>query len=249
MNDTAVKPFIELTNIVKTYGGTIRALDGIDFHINPQEVIGLVGDNGAGKSTLINILSGVLQPTEGQIFLKGEETKFKSTKEAMNAGIETIYQDMNLIDSMDIMRNIFSGRESQNKYGFLKIKDMQEKAMHLLENEVTIEGIRSPEQLVGNLSGGQKQAVAIARAMFFKNKILLLDEPTSALSVRETSAFLDHITKLRSEGYSVVLVTHNIYHAYQVADRFFLLSHGKCVLDVKKEDTGIEELIEIIVKQ
>lgn len=240
-------PFIELKNITKYYGDTIKALDDINFKINTREVIGLVGDNGAGKSTLIKILSGVHQPTEGKVFVKGQEMKIANSKVAMDIGVETIYQDMNLIDCMDIMRNIFCGREEIKKAGFLDIKRMKERAMHLLRNEVTIEGIRSPQQLVGNLSGGQKQAVSIARAMFFKKQVLLLDEPTSALSVRETQAFLDHILRLRDEGMSVVLVTHNIYHAFQVADRFFLLSHGKCVLDVNKSETNTEELTKFIV--
>ncbi len=240
-------PYIEMRNITKYYGGTIRALHDVNFRINRREIVGLVGDNGAGKSTLIKIISGVLQPTEGQIFVEGKETKFSSSKVAMQNGIETIYQDMNLIDCMDIMRNIFCGRETTTSMGFLDLKEMQERAMHLLKNEVTIEGIRSPEQLVGNLSGGQKQAVSIARAMFFKNQVLLLDEPTSALSVRETQAFLDHIQRLREEGLSIVLVTHNIFHAYQVADRFFLLSQGECVLDVDKSETDIDELTRIIV--
>ena len=145
------------------------------------------------------------------------------------------------------MRNIFFGREEAYPFGFLKIKSMKKKAMDILEKEITIEGIRSPKQLVGNLSGGQKQAVAIARAMFFKNQVLLLDEPTSALSVRETQAFLDHITRLRSEGLSVVIVTHNLYHAYQVADRFVILSHGEKIEDTLRADTNAEELTRVIV--
>lgn len=247
VGDTRKPPFIELQGITKYYGGTIKALDNIQFRIYPREIIGLVGDNGAGKSTLIKILSGVLRPTEGKIYVNGQETVFISSRVAMDAGIETIYQDMNLIDCMDIMRNIFCGREEVTRFGFLKMKAMEDKAMDLLEKEVTIEGIRSPQQLVGNLSGGQKQSVSIARAMLFKKQVLLLDEPTSALSVRETQAFLDHIMHLRDEGLSVVLVTHNIYHAFQVADRFFLLSHGKNVLDVLKKDTTTEELTRIIV--
>lgn len=239
-------PYIELQGITHDYG-VIRALNNVNFWINPQEIVGLVGDNGAGKSTLIKILSGVLQPTAGNIFVKGKLTPFKSSKVAMECGVETIYQDMNLIDVMDITRNIFTGREETDRFGFLKLKYMKEKAMEILEKEVTIEGIRSPGQIVGKLSGGQKQAVSIARAMFFKNTVLLLDEPTSALSVRETQAFLDHIVRLRNEGMSVVLVTHNIYHAYQVADRFVLLSHGQKVMETKKEDTSIDELTKIIV--
>jgi simple sugar transport system ATP-binding protein len=238
--------YIELSGITKDYGA-IRALDDVHFWVNPAEIVGLVGDNGAGKSTLIKIISGVLQPTQGTIRVEGKIIRFESSKIAMDHGIETIYQDMNLIDVMDITRNIFCGREETNALGFLKIRNMKEKAMSVLEKEITIEGIRSPNQRVGHLSGGQKQAVSIARAMFFKKRVLLLDEPTSALSVRETQAFLDHIVHLRSEGMSVVLVTHNIYHAHQVADRFVLLSHGKKIMDTLKKDTSTEELTKIIV--
>jgi simple sugar transport system ATP-binding protein len=238
--------YIELKGIVKDYGA-IRALDSVNFWVNPAEIVGLVGDNGAGKSTLIKIISGVLQPTEGSIVVEGEPIRFETSKIAMDHGIETIYQDMNLIDVMDITRNIFCGREETNRLGFLKVNSMKAKAMAVLEKEITIEGIRSPGQRVGHLSGGQKQAVSIARAMFFKKRVLLLDEPTSALSVRETQAFLDHIMRLRDDGMSVVLVTHNIYHAHQVADRFVLLSHGKKIMDTLKKDTSTEELTRIIV--
>lgn len=239
-------PFIELKGITHQYG-PILALNNVDFKVHRAEIVGLVGDNGAGKSTLIKILSGVLHPTGGEIFIEGKKKVFDSARDAMQCGMETIYQDMNLIDVMDIMRNIFFGREETYPLGFLKIKSMKKKAMDILEKEITIEGIGSPKQLVGNLSGGQKQAVAIARAMFFKNQVLLLDEPTSALSVRETQAFLDHITKLRSEGLSVVIVTHNLYHAYQVADRFVILSHGEKIEDTLRADTDAEELTRVIV--
>jgi simple sugar transport system ATP-binding protein len=192
-------------------------------------------------------MSGVVKPTKAQIFVSGQETKIESSKDALRVGVETIYQDMNLIDCMNIMRNIFTGREDANRFGMLRIREMRKKAMQLLEEEITIEGIKSPYQVVRNLSGGQKQSVSIARAMFFKKKVLLLDEPTSALSIRETNAFLDYIMRLRDEGLSVVLVTHSIYYAFQVADRFVLLSHGKKVLDVLKEDTNIDELTKYIV--
>ena len=245
-HDGMSTPYIELRNITHDYG-PVRALDNVNFWINPGEIVGLVGDNGAGKSTLIKVFSGVLQPTRGEIFVKGTKANFDSSRSAMECGIETIYQDMNLIDVMDIMRNIFFGRELTHPMGFLKVKEMKKRAMDVLEKEITIEGIRSPQQLVGNLSGGQKQAVAIARAMFFKNQVLLLDEPTSALSVRETQAFLNHIMHLRDEGLSVVIVTHNLYHAYQVANRFVILSHGRKLADTPRENTNAEELIKIIV--
>ena len=243
---SADMPFIDLKGITHQYG-PITALRNVDFKVNKAEIVGLVGDNGAGKSTLIKILSGVLQPTKGEIFIEGKKMVFSSARVAMDCGMETIYQDMNLIDLMDIMRNIFFGREETYPFGFLKIKSMKKKAMDILEREITIEGIRSPNQLVGKLSGGQKQAVSIARAMFFKNQVLLLDEPTSALSVRETQAFLDHITRLRTEGLSVVIVTHNLYHAYQVADRFVILSHGEKIEDTLRADTNAEQLTKVIV--
>jgi simple sugar transport system ATP-binding protein len=239
-------PYLELKGVTKDYGH-VRALDNVDFKIFSHEIVGLVGDNGAGKSTLIKIMSGIVKPDNAQIFVNGQETKIKSSKDALRIGVETIYQDMNLIDSMNVMRNIFAGREEVNRFGVLKLNKMTKKSMKLLEEDVSIEGIQSPYQLVRNLSGGQKQAVSIARAMFFKKKILLLDEPTSALSIRETNAFLDYIIKLRDEGLSIVLVTHSIYYAFKVSNRFVLLSHGKKVLDVLKKDTNVDELTKNIV--
>jgi simple sugar transport system ATP-binding protein len=148
---------------------------------------------------------------------------------------------------MAISRNIFLGRELTDRFGFLDLKQMREIAMQVLESAVHISGIDSPDKLVGDLSGGQKQAVAIARAVFFKRRVLLLDEPTSALSVRETEALLHQVLKLKSEGVSSVLVTHNLYHAYQVCDRFVIMSHGTKVFDVAKADTTIEELTQHVV--
>lgn len=244
---TGIVPLIDLKKITKHYGA-VAALKDIDFHIDPGEVVGLLGDNGAGKSTLIKILSGIIQPSSGQIFCDGLETKIRSRQESYKLGMETIYQDIALIDQMDIMRNIFLGREITNKLGFLKLKQMRETAMKVLEHTVGISGITSSDQIVKGLSGGQKQAVALARAVYFKNKILLFDEPTSALSVRETDKTLAYILELKEQGISSVLVTHNIYHGYQVADRFVVLSHGTKIMDVAKENTSIKELTEVIVK-
>lgn len=237
---------IQLQGITKQYGA-VTALDNVDFHICPGEVIGLLGDNGAGKSTLIKILSGIVQPTFGAILYQGRQVKIPSRRESYQMGIETIYQDIALVDQMDIMRNIFLGREESNRLGFMKMRSMREKAMQVLEHTVGISGITSPDQIVKGLSGGQKQAVALARAVYFKNKILLLDEPTSALSVRETEKTLEYIVQLKGEGVSSVLVTHNIYHGYQVADRFVVLSHGRMMLEIPKHETNIQQLTEIIV--
>jgi len=241
-----VVPLVELRGITKRYGA-VTALENIDFHISPGEVVGLLGDNGAGKSTLIKILSGVVEPTEGKFLHLGNEVKIRSRRDSYNVGIETIYQDIALVDQMDIMRNIFLGREEAGFLGFMKIKSMKDKSMQVLEHTVGISGITSPNQTVKGLSGGQKQAVALARAVYFKNKILLLDEPTSALSVRETEKTLDYILQLKTEGISSVLVTHNMYHGYNTCDRFVVLSHGKMILSATKDETSLEELTRIIV--
>jgi len=243
----ATTPIIEMRAVTKRYA-SVTALDSVDFHISPGEVVGLVGDNGAGKSTLIKILSGIVQPTSGTLLYYGEPTRIPSRRQSYEMGIETIYQDIALVDQMDIMRNIFLGREEAGRLGFMNIKSMKEKSMEVLQHTVGISGIRSAEQIVKGLSGGQKQAVALARAVYFKNKILLLDEPTSALSVRETNMTLEYIVQLKSEGISSVLVTHNIFHGYQVADRFVVLSHGKKIWDVARQDTSIRELTELIVE-
>ena len=240
-------PMVELRGISKEYGHVL-ALSNVDFSIHPGEVVGLLGDNGAGKSTLIKILSGIVQPTAGTILHEGRETRIRSRRDSTAMGIETIYQDIALVDQMDIMRNIFLGREETSFLGFMKIASMRKKAMEVIEHTVGLSGITSPGQMVRGLSGGQKQAVALARAVYFKNRILLFDEPTSALSVRETDKTLEYILQLESEGISSVLVTHNIYHAYGVADRFVVLSHGRKTLEVAKEDTTTEELTKIIVQ-
>ena len=239
-------PILELHGIGKRFGG-LTALNDLNFHIGEGEVVGLLGDNGAGKSTAVNLLSGIHRPTSGHLSVDGTQTLFTCRTDSANAGIETIYQNTALVDSLSITRNIFMGREKTNSLGFLKESQMREIAMEVLNSAVHISGIDSPDQLVGDLSGGQKQAVAIARAVFFKRRILLLDEPTSALSVRETEALLNQVLKLKAENVSSVLVTHNIYHAYQVCDRFVIMSHGTKVFDVAKADTSISQLTEYVV--
>jgi simple sugar transport system ATP-binding protein len=239
-------PLLELHNITKRFGG-LTALKDLSFHIGEGEVIGLLGDNGAGKSTTVNLISGIHKPTSGHLSVGGKQTLFTCRTDSAEAGIETIYQNTALVDSLSITRNIFMGRERSNALGFMKLAEMRDIAMEVLKSAVHISGIDSPDKLVGELSGGQKQAVAIARAVFFKRKILLLDEPTSALSVRETEALLNQVVKLKGENVSSVLVTHNIYHAYQVCDRFVIMSHGTKVFDVAKADTDINQLTEYVV--
>ena len=237
---------LELHNISKSFGA-LTALRNLSFHIGEGEVVGLLGDNGAGKSTTVNLISGIHKPTDGYLSVDGRKTLFTCRSDSADAGIETIYQHTALVDSLSITRNIFMGRELTDRFGFLRQGEMRDIAMEVLQNAVHISGIDSPDTLVGNLSGGQKQAVAIARAVYFKKRVLLLDEPTSALSVRETEALLNQVLMLKAENVSSVLVTHNIYHAYQVCDRFVIMSHGTKVFDVAKADTTINQLTEYVV--
>jgi len=240
-------PILELRGINKRYGA-VQALQDMDFHINPAEIVGLLGDNGAGKSTLIKLMSGVVQPDSGTIFAFGKQVELKSHHDSEQIGIETIYQDTALVDTMSVTRNIFMGREITNALGFMHLTRMRQISLQVLVSAVHIGGIESPDKLVGELSGGQKQAVAIARAVYFKRTILLLDEPTSALSVGATEALLDYIRKLKEDNVSSVLVTHNLYHAYQVCDRFVVMSHGQKVCDIPKDKTSIDVLTRTVIE-
>jgi simple sugar transport system ATP-binding protein len=240
-------PLYEARNITKKYG-SFMALSNMNFYIGHSEVVGLLGDNGAGKSTLVKMMSGINPPTSGEILVNGKPAEFNSRSDSEAAGIETIYQDIALVDSMSITRNIFMGREIVNRWGFMDHKKMEEVAIDILGSAVQISGIDDPRKEVGFLSGGQKQAVAIARAVHFKRNILLLDEPTSALSVRETEHLLAYVRDLKKDGTSSVLVTHNLYHAFMVCDRFVVMSHGTKVFEAAKKDTSIEEVTDHVIR-
>jgi simple sugar transport system ATP-binding protein len=241
------RPLLELKGISKQYGH-VQALSGVDFQINRNEIVGLLGDNGAGKSTLVRIMSGVEFPDSGQVFRDGAPATIKSRKDSEKLGIETIYQDSALVGSASIMRNFFAGRELTKGLGLLDTHKMNAIVMDILVNMVRISGINSPDILVEALSGGQRQAVAIARAVYFKTAMLLLDEPTSALSVRETAKLLEHLAELKREGVSAVFITHNLYHAYESCDRFTILSRGQVIGSLAKAETSVRELNDLIVK-
>jgi simple sugar transport system ATP-binding protein len=246
-NPTPGTPLLELRSVNKRYGA-VQALCEVDFWINPHEIVGLLGDNGAGKSTLIKLMSGVVQADSGSIHAFGQPVELRSRQDSEELGIETIYQDTALVDTMSVMRNIFMGREITGGLGFMKHRQMRDISCEVLESAVQIGGIESPDKLVGELSGGQKQAVAIARAIYFKRNILLLDEPTSALSVRATEALLDYIRKLKEDGVSSVLVTHNLYHAYQVCDRFVVMGRGRKICEFPKQETTIDMLTRTVIE-
>jgi simple sugar transport system ATP-binding protein len=239
-------PLVKLVNIHKWFG-RVCALEGVNLSADYNEIVGLVGDNGAGKSTLIKILSGVYSPNKGEIRWEGKKINFSSPKEAIKLGIETIHQEAALVDKMNIMRNIFIGREPVIRFGpmgWLNMKRMASESMKALEGVALY--LRSPQALVEELSGGQRQGVAIARAMYFKTKLLVLDEPTNNLSVKESKRILRFVTELKDQGISSVFITHNLYHVYPIADRIVVLSHGKKVGEFKKEETSIDDLTELI---
>ncbi|MGQ9625642.1 MAG: ATP-binding cassette domain-containing protein [Anaerolineae bacterium] len=240
-------PLIEMKNISKNFGH-VRALCNVDFTVWRQEVVGLLGDNGAGKSTLIKILNGLYPPDEGEIYLEGRRVYFSSPSEARALGIETVYQDLALVELMSIDRNFFLGREPVYQLGpfkFLDKRRMEETCRDCL-GEIGIR-IRSPREEVSILSGGERQSIAIGRAIHFGVKLLILDEPTSALSVKETRKVLNYVTEAKNRGLSVIFITHNIYHVYPVADRFTILSHGGKLGDFKKEEVSPEDISEMIV--
>lgn len=236
------KPIIELVDIEKHFGAVI-ALAGVSFNVYPGECHCLLGDNGAGKSTFIKTMSGVHHPTKGEIRVEGKKVNFNTPRDGMNAGIATVYQDLAMIPLMSVTRNFWMGREPQKGFGPFKKMDFA-KANEVTMKEMSKMGInlREPGQAVGTLSGGERQTVAIARAVYFGAKVLILDEPTSALGVRQTSNVLATVDKVRKSGVGVVFITHNVRHALAVGDRFTVLNRGKTLGTAKRGDITPEAL-------
>ena len=237
---------VAMRDIKKSFG-RVQALKGVDFCVKKNEIVGLLGDNGAGKSTLIKILVGYYQPDHGEIFFDGKKVKFRSPWDSRRLGIETVYQDLALVNLMPLWRNFFLGREMIKKIGpinYIEHRKMKRIAIEALK-QVGI-SLRSPDETVAFMSGGERQAVAIARAIHFGAKLLILDEPTAALSVGETKMVLEHILKAKERGISVIFITHNIYHVYEVADRLVLLEHGEKIGDYRKKDVTPKEVMDII---
>jgi len=239
------KSLVKMVNIGKWFG-KVHALEGIDFEVKCSEVVGLVGDNGAGKSTLIKVLSGYHLADRGKIYFEGKEVNIASSLHARKLGIETVYQEQALAPNLSISRNIFMGREPAKSLGFMDKKSMDRGSMEALES-IGLH-LRSPDALITMLSGGERQGVAIARALHFKAKLVILDEPTIALSVREAQQVLEFIRQLKGEGISVIFITHNLYHVFPSADRFVVLTRGEKTADLQKKDTSIDDLFELIVK-
>jgi len=235
---------VKMKNIDK-YFGKVCALRGVDFEVKESEILGLVGDNGAGKSTLIKILSGFHLADKGEIYFENKKIKINTPKDAKKLGIETVYQEQALAPHVSISRNVFMGREPTRGLGFMNKKMMDKNSLDVLA-KIGLR-LKDPEAVVEALSGGQRQGVAIARVLYFKAKLVILDEPTIALSIKESQQVMDFILQLKAEGISVIFITHNLYHAFQIAERFIVLSHGERLTDVEREDTSIEHLSQIII--
>ncbi|MFG2794693.1 ATP-binding cassette domain-containing protein [Streptomyces sp. NPDC048419] len=242
----SAQPLVQLTGVCKYFLG-VTALEGIDFTVRCGEVVCLLGDNGAGKTTLIKVLSGVHQPDKGAFRFAGSQRHFTSPREAKYAGIATVYQDLSMIPLMSIARNFVLGSEPTRRVGPFRFFDGAT-ARRIASEELARIGIkiRDPDQLVGTLSGGERQSVAIARAKHFGAKLLILDEPTSALGVKESSMVLRYIAQARDEGLGVVFITHNINHAYAVGDRFTILNRGHCVGTFTRGDISREQLLDLM---
>jgi simple sugar transport system ATP-binding protein len=241
------EPIISIRDLHKWYSG-VHALKGVTLDIYPDQALGLVGDNGAGKSTLINILSGAERPDGGEIRYDGERIDFRNPRDAMDRGIETIYQYNSMVPTMTIARNVFIGREPLKAsifgLGIMDQKRMREESVKAIA-DVDLH-LRSPDALVGELSGGQRQGVAIARAMHFKSKVMILDEPTNHLSVKETEKVIGFVRSLKEQGVTGIFISHNMHQVFECCDRIVAMARGEIVLDRKVEDTDLEEILTVL---
>ena len=246
MSTTTAQPLLEVKDISK-YFGSVIAIKDVSMHVRPGEVTCLLGDNGAGKSTLIKTLSGVYKPDDGEYVFDGERREFNSPRDALELGIATVYQDLAMIPLLSIWRNFFLGSEPTKGWGPFRRYDVR-KAKDTARAELSKMGIeiRDPEQPVGTLSGGERQSVAIARAVFFGARVLILDEPTAALGVKQAGVVLRYIVRAKQRGVAVIFITHNPHHAYPVGDHFVILRRGQVYGDYPKQDIALEQLVQMM---
>ena len=240
--DNKKRPFLETKEIYKSFGH-VPALRGVSMNAYEGEVLAIVGDNGAGKSTLIKILSGVLHPDSGLVRIDGKEYQDLTPRKEIEAGVSTVYQDLALGNTMDVASNLFLGSEL-TKYGFLKKKKMNEEAKKLLNSlDIQIPDVTVP---VGNLSGGQRQGVAVARLVHNGGKLLIFDEPTAAMGLNESNAVLKLIKKLAGEGFTVIIISHNLPQVFYISDRICVMRQGKVIKELKTQDTTMDEVVSMI---
>jgi simple sugar transport system ATP-binding protein len=241
-----VNPLLEVRGVSKYFGNVI-ALKDVSAKVAEGQVTCVLGDNGAGKSTFIKIVSGVHQHDEGELFMEGEEIRFHSPRDARDRGIATVFQDLATVPLMSIWRNFFLGSEPTRRLGPIKMINVRA-AQRIMHDEMAKMGIevRDPEQPVGTLSGGERQAVAISRAIYFGAKVLILDEPTSALGVKQSGIVLRYIAQARDKGVGVIFITHNPHHAYPVGDRFVVLNRGRLLGAWERGEISRDELVKMM---
>jgi D-xylose transport system ATP-binding protein len=240
----SISPTLELKGVSKSFG-VVQALTDVDFEVRAGEVMALVGDNGAGKSTLIKSVAGIHPIDSGEFFFEGREVHIGGPKDAAKLGIEIVYQDLALADNLDVVQNMYLGREVHDFLQRLNEPVMEQKTLETLRS-LAVTTIRSVRQRVASLSGGQRQSVAVARAVMWNSKVVILDEPTAALGVAQTRQVLDLIKRLREQGLAVVLISHNLVDVFEVADRITVLRLGRNVGVYERAKTTQEEIVEAI---
>ena len=241
-----MEKIIELINVTKRFGG-ITALNKASLHVKQGEVVGLIGDNGAGKSTLIKTLVGVYNPDDGEIIIRGKKVLNWTALKARESGIETVFQDRALCPQQSIVWNIFMGKELRYPFGFVREKEQIREANRLIREIGFTSKLINAESPVGNLTGGERQGVAIARAIYNNAELIILDEPTNALSLNETQKVFDFVKNVKKSNRSVLFIGHNIYHVYDISDRFVILDRGEVIHQLDKKDIKTpEELMKIM---
>ena len=243
-----MEPLLSVRGIVKRFGGLV-AVNNVDLDVYSGEVVALLGDNGAGKSTLVKVISGVHKPEAGKIYFEGEEARIDTPMDALKIGIETIYQDLALAENLNVYSNIFLGREKVKSYmGFIKVLDhdfMLKESRKVLDRlDIKIPSLKNK---IKTLSGGQRQAVAISKSIYWNAKLLIMDEPTAALGVAEQRKVLNLIRTLKSQGVAVILISHQMYDVFQVADRIVVMRRGEKVGELKANETNPDEVVSLMV--
>lgn len=239
---------LELRNVTKKFG-EVHALEDINFQLGRNEVVGLLGDNGAGKSTLIKIVTGYYQPTSGEILFNGEKVDHLTVSKARQLGVEAVYQERALAELQTLWRNIFLGREIANRWGLLDITKMRQETHRLMSQSMGFTSLAvNPESRVGNFSGGERQGVAIVRALYFDAEIIILDEPTMGLSLKETAKLVNFVRDIKTAGKAAIFIDHNILHVYNVADRVVVIDRGRIAGEFLTKDIHLDTLMEKMVR-
>jgi len=246
----AFRSIIRLEGVQK-YFGAVQALRDINLEIGVNEIVGLIGDNGAGKSTIIKVMTGVIAPSAGRIFVRDQPVDLSdySVRKAHNLSIETVYQDKSVAEKQPLWRNFFVGRQIANRFGFIDIKREKELANDILLNVIGFRGVGiTVDSTISNLSGGERQGIAIGRAMHFNADLIILDEPTAALGVAEVRKVIDFVRLIKESGRACIYIEHNLAHVHEVADRLIVLDRGAIVAQISPKDMSVTELTEFLIQ-